>query len=96
MEDLPTFHISPINLWLVNVGKYSSPMEHLGWIKSNKPKHTRKVADLSPKNMFGNYPPQMVPMDLNVGETRVWRLDSTGIIKLPFWGDQTMQIYGDF
>ena len=35
-----------------------------------------KVADLSPKNIFGNYPPQMVPTNLNIGETRVWRLDS--------------------
>ena len=26
-----------------------------------------KVAELSPKNMFGNYPPQMVPQDLNIG-----------------------------
>ena len=35
-----------------------------------------KVADLSPKNIFGNKPPQMVPMHLNIGETRAWRLDS--------------------
>ena len=27
-------------------------------------------------NIFGNYPPQMVPMDLNIGNSRVWRLDS--------------------
>ena len=31
-----------------------------------------KVADLSPKNIFGNRLPQMVPRDLNIGETRVW------------------------
>ena len=31
-----------------------------------------------PQNIFGNTPPQMVrvPTDLNIGETRVWRLDS--------------------
>ena len=32
-----------------------------------------EVTDLSPKDGFGNYPPQMVPRDLNIGETRVWR-----------------------
>ena len=26
--------------------------------------------------IFGNNPPQMVPMDLNIGNSRVWRLDS--------------------
>ena len=31
---------------------------------------------ICPQNIFGNKPPQMVPMDLNIGETRVWRLDS--------------------
>ena len=37
-----------------------------------------KVADLSPKNIFGNKQSATdgTTMDLNIGETRVWRLDS--------------------
>ena len=31
---------------------------------------------ICPLYIFGNKPPQMVPMDQNIGETRVWRLDS--------------------
>ena len=31
---------------------------------------------ICPLYISGNNPPQMVPMDLNIGETRVWRLDS--------------------
>ena len=40
--------------------------------------------------MFGNYPPQMVAMDLYtvyiyIGETRVWRLDSGTNLQPGFW-----------
>ena len=31
---------------------------------------------ICPLYIFRNEPPQMVPADLNIGETRVWRLDS--------------------
>ena len=31
---------------------------------------------ICPLYIFGNYPPQMVHKDLDIGETRVWRLDS--------------------
>ena len=37
-----------------------------------------EVADLSPKNIFGNKQAATdgTDWDLNIGETRVWRLDS--------------------
>ena len=36
-------------------------------VKSMHCGYCTKVADLSPKNIFANYPPQMVPRDLNIG-----------------------------
>ena len=56
-----------------------------GWVKFP---HCTKVADLSPKNMFGNYPPEMVPkMDLNIGDSRVWvRVDSVPNSTTPVYG----------
>ena len=43
------------------------------WFKLNCPVTRLQIC---PLYMFGNNPPQMVPMDLNIGETRVWWLDS--------------------
>ena len=51
------------------------------WIffwKQKMPRDTR--VQICPLYSFGNYPPQMVPRDLNIGETRVWRLDETSQI----------------
>ena len=33
-------------------------------------------SQICPLYIFGNNPPQMVRVDINIGETRVWRLDS--------------------
>ena len=35
--------------------------------EGGQPKSYTRFADLSPKNIFGNNPPQMVPMDINIG-----------------------------
>ena len=38
---------------------------------------------ICPLDIFGNNPPHIIPMDLNIGESRVWRLDETGQIYNP-------------
>ena len=54
-----------------------------------------EVADLSPKNIFGNNPPQMVPVDRNIGETRVWLWFRAKFTTLENSGNLSLQICVD-
>ena len=50
---------------------------------------------MSPKYVFGNYLPQMVPMDLNMGETKVLRygFDSGPLFYNPFFFRQALSLF---
>ena len=62
---------SHLEMWIVE------GMQHLDTaIYQDKIGDGHARLQICPLYSFGNKPPQMVPKDLNIGETRVWRLVS--------------------